>query len=295
MDAATRTELARLRRRAYGPSPDIDGDPDAVARLIELEDLVLSDHARSAGQVSPPGDDLPAQPSHSEHLVRASSARPSAADAPTPGTRQPESQVAEPAEPDAPRGGRPRAIAAVAGGLAVVAGAGVWLAGLAGAEPAAPPRAEQSPTASIPSIEGREAYSFARDSGAVELLHVPLDGPFGNYIDLPSDAYVPSFPTSGVVDWASPLGEYYGWSLWIAGAAGVVQREHCLLIESGGVQHGRCVPAVLRANAALLVSVPYTMVTPAERPIALDPNERLGFWWHDDGAVTILVGDDPPR
>lgn len=31
-------ELAELRERAYGPAPDIDGDPAAAARLAELED-----------------------------------------------------------------------------------------------------------------------------------------------------------------------------------------------------------------------------------------------------------------
>lgn len=39
MDSATRAELASLRSRAYGPSADIDRDPDARRRLGELEDL----------------------------------------------------------------------------------------------------------------------------------------------------------------------------------------------------------------------------------------------------------------
>ncbi len=37
--AERRRELADLRRRAYGPDADIHGDPDALARLNELEDL----------------------------------------------------------------------------------------------------------------------------------------------------------------------------------------------------------------------------------------------------------------
>ena len=37
MDAATREEFATLRRRAYGPNPDIADDPAALARLRELE------------------------------------------------------------------------------------------------------------------------------------------------------------------------------------------------------------------------------------------------------------------
>ena len=47
MDAAIQAELAELRRRAFGLHPDIDGDPAAMARLIELEQLVLVEHAAS--------------------------------------------------------------------------------------------------------------------------------------------------------------------------------------------------------------------------------------------------------
>ncbi|MDQ1076044.1 hypothetical protein QE406_002292 [Microbacterium testaceum] len=39
MDADHGSELERLRARAYGPNADIGGDPAAVARLRELEDL----------------------------------------------------------------------------------------------------------------------------------------------------------------------------------------------------------------------------------------------------------------
>ena len=38
MDAASRAELDALRRRAFGPNPDIHDDPAALARLIELEE-----------------------------------------------------------------------------------------------------------------------------------------------------------------------------------------------------------------------------------------------------------------
>ncbi len=41
LDAAARAELDALRRRAFGPSPDIAGDAAALARLVELEDLAL--------------------------------------------------------------------------------------------------------------------------------------------------------------------------------------------------------------------------------------------------------------
>ena len=50
MDAAPSTsertrELAELRSRAYGPDADIDRDADALARLIELEELERGDAA----------------------------------------------------------------------------------------------------------------------------------------------------------------------------------------------------------------------------------------------------------
>jgi hypothetical protein len=49
-----RRELAELRSRAYGPDADIDRDADALARLIELEDLARAD--------TPPADaDTPEQ------------------------------------------------------------------------------------------------------------------------------------------------------------------------------------------------------------------------------------------
>ncbi|HEX5856599.1 MAG TPA: hypothetical protein VFY91_00680 [Microbacterium sp.] len=46
-DAATETELRILRARAYGPDPDIDADPAALARLAELE----AAHTRAAFSV----------------------------------------------------------------------------------------------------------------------------------------------------------------------------------------------------------------------------------------------------
>lgn len=43
MSTERKRELAELRSRAYGPDPDIDRDEDALARLIELEELVRAD------------------------------------------------------------------------------------------------------------------------------------------------------------------------------------------------------------------------------------------------------------
>ncbi|MCW3493190.1 hypothetical protein [Microbacterium sp. SSM24] len=144
--------------------------------------------------------------------------------------------------------------------------------------------------------DARAAYSFAWDGDAVPLLHIPLDGSFGRYIDLPSATAVPDFPSTGTVEWAYPLGTYFGWDVWIAGASvdGTgLQREHCIAIERNGESRVRCVPAALRQQSALLVSVAYASITPEDRPVGMRPDERLGFWWNHDRAVTVMLGDDP--
>ncbi|WP_203581582.1 hypothetical protein [Microbacterium hibisci] len=313
MDAADRAELAALRRRAFGPLPDIDADPAALARLIALEDLARQEHAEAAAR---------------EHAV--ATGRAIAADAAAAGARAPAAGSPEPAERDAPlprvgerdphagAGGDIRAddglrhpspspdqrqpepaaarrhgwLIGVAAAFVTLIGVGVWGSRLVTVESEAAPTPTSSPPA--PRIEGREAYSFARDRDAQVLLEIPLDGAFGHDIGLPSERYVPSFPTSGDMDWATELGEYYGWDVWIAGATGVIQQEHCLLIERGSVARGRCVPAVLRENAALVVSVPAGLVPAAERPPGMDDDERLGFWWHADNRVTVMTGEAPP-
>jgi hypothetical protein len=43
LSSERRRELAELRSRAYGPDADIDRDADALARLIELEELARTD------------------------------------------------------------------------------------------------------------------------------------------------------------------------------------------------------------------------------------------------------------
>ncbi|KTS07689.1 MULTISPECIES: hypothetical protein [Microbacterium] len=60
MDADHGSELERLRARAYGPNADIEGDPAAVARLRELEDLERMRAApleAEAETEADPGDD----------------------------------------------------------------------------------------------------------------------------------------------------------------------------------------------------------------------------------------------
>ena len=299
MDAATRVELAGLRRRAYGPEADIDGDAEALLRLVELEDLVRREHlAPNAPAAAAPVAAKPARTAPSSR--RSSPATPTAAhpaatastaSAPPPGTARNTAR-----HPPGPR--RPRrlglALALVGGGLAVAIAAVIGIRLLTAPDETPDARSTLSPAFQA----SRAAYSFARDTDAVTLLNIPLDGSFGGFIDLPSDGHVPEFPTTGEVEWAVHLGEYFGWDAWIAGAmvdtAGF-RRDHCVLVERGDVTRGRCVPASIRSQSALLVDVPYTFMPADDRPIGMQEDQRLGFWWRRDQAVTVLLGDDPLR
>lgn len=77
-------ELEALRSRAYGPGADIASDPEALARLHELEEL-----ARRAEQGGPAADEPPARPRPADEA--------DVDDAPAPRIRR-ESEV-EPAPP----------------------------------------------------------------------------------------------------------------------------------------------------------------------------------------------------
>jgi hypothetical protein len=315
VDAATRVELAGLRRRAYGPGADIDGDAEALLRLVELEDLVRREHlaATAPGSAAPgsaaPGSAAPAaaathaaaKPSRTAPPLRRPSpptrAAPHTAATPAARSALPPSGAREAASPPpAPR--RPRrlglTLALVGGGLAVAVAAVIGIRLLTAPDETPDARSTLSPAFQA----SRAAYSFARDTDAVTLLNIPLDGSFGGFIDLPSDGHVPEFPTTGEVEWAVHLGEYFGWDAWIAGAmvdtAGF-RRDHCVLVERGDVTRGRCVPASIRSQSALLVDVPYTFMPADDRPIGMQEDQRLGFWWRRDQAVTVLLGDDPVR
>lgn len=275
MDGATRAELDRLRLRAYGPGGDIDADADALGRLVELEELVRQQHGGA------------------RHPL------PSSSDADGPAS----------ARPDTPRGAAPAPAAKrrrpalspatwfpLVVGIAAVCALAVALV----VQLLWPPAATTDARTTLPPVfeDSRAAYSFARDMDAVTLLSVPLDGSFGSYIDLPTDGYVPEFPTDGEVRWAMPLGEYFGWDVWIAGAqAGATgsRRDHCLVAERDDRSRGRCVPAAIRAESALLVDVPFASIPAGDRPAGMTEDQRVGFWWSGDRAVTVLLGDDPLR
>jgi hypothetical protein len=154
---------------------------------------------------------------------------------------------------------------------------------------------ESAPAPPAAAGQAEQAYSLVRDPDSEVILRIPLDGSFGNYIELPTTGRVPDFPTSGTTQWVMPLGEYFGWDLWIAGARGALQGEHCILIERDDRTRARCVPAALRAQSALLVSVPFDLISTAERPPGMVDGERIGFWWGEDTEVTALLGPEHER
>ena len=51
------------------------------------------------------------------------------------------------------------------------------------------------------------------------LIEVRIDGSFGDYVDITATE-TPLFPVEGPMRWVEPLGDYYGWKVWIGGAQG---------------------------------------------------------------------------
>jgi hypothetical protein len=134
---------------------------------------------------------------------------------------------------------------------------------------------------------------FAADPQSEIVMRVRIDGYFGTYVDVPVGAEVPLFPVEGLMTWAEPLGDYYGWKLWIGGARGGVEDENCMLLDGSGTMRADCVSTSLRADGALLLTVPYAEMAPEDRPDAMTADQSLGFWWDTDGAITILLSPTP--
>ncbi|QIG39259.1 hypothetical protein G5T42_06960 [Microbacterium sp. 4R-513] len=297
MDDATRAELAQLRRRAFGPDPDIADDPAAVDRLVALESLVLSEHAAAFAARHPPAratagpgerapQDRARDPGDEDFGGEVFSTHIAAL--PYEDERMPSPAAPDvAADPVAPASRRWSWHRHDGSGIALTAAvAAALIGGINGVVPT--PASE----AGVIEETTREAYSFVRDQDAKTLIEVPLDGGFDEGPQLPADE-VPVFPSSGTVEWAKPLGQYYGWNLWIAGAKGAFRDEQCILVIRGEEAKGRCVVAALRPQSALIVSLPYTVIDPAKRPEGLVPGMRIGFWWTGDPIVRILLGVVP--
>jgi hypothetical protein len=173
-------ELAALRRRAYGPDADIDGDPQAVLRLQHLEKRAR--FGFEAAEV-PSADDVPA--------VAAEAPRPS---------------MPIDAGPRARRlGWRAAAVA----GVAVVAV--LVVAQFTGTQ-TVDPIAEASPSASS-AVSSPDRAATASETALVD---IPLDRSLARYVEQPA---APQFPVEGGLRWAESLGAYYGWTVWLARSA----------------------------------------------------------------------------
>ncbi len=274
MDAATRAELDALRLRAYGPSPDIAGDEAAIARLVALEEFALP----------APREQQSAAPEVPALLGSGAGTSDTAA---TP------ARVVEGA-PAPIRHSRPRwhlglitAVALIALPFGMIA-ATRTTTGSGTTAAAAPTAAAGAIAAKV-----REARVFAADPESQIVMRVRIDGYFGSYVDVPVGTDVPVFPVEGLMTWAEPLGDYYGWQLWIGGARGGVEDENCMLLDGDGTMRADCVSTSLRADGALLLTVPYDQMAPEDRPDAMTADQSLGFWWDTDGAITILLSPTP--
>jgi len=223
MDAAERAELDGLRRRAYGVESDIHDDPAALARLIELEDLARPEPPTAEPAAAPgPEPVLEVEP----EPVEPESVAPEAVETPAP-----------PAPARTRTAGVRTALLTSAVAVAAIVAAAALLQPPAGEPSAATPSV--TPKALFSSDEDSE-WIYAGDPDAQRLMTISLDSSYTNYVDWPTDRPIPQFPSANPLKWATPIGRYYGWSLWVAGGGDFPVTEHCILIERGSVMRARC-------------------------------------------------------
>lgn len=282
------TELAELRRRAYGPDADIASDPGALARLTRLEDAARS--VRAAVRSLPDGP-MPDEPTRDGPT----------ADGPVPDDPTPDDPTPDDPTPDDPmprestratavsvigRRDRPRWHGALVLGVAVVA---ICLAAVGAQSPVVMP----APVAASPPLPDPLGHSspFGADPAARVVSQVLTEGALSDYLPAPPTAR-PSFPVPEELLWSSPLGNYYGWALWLARSRSGLP---CMaLVRTGQDVRASCVLPARFNEGALVVSVPYAAIPPADRPQGMLPRESLGFEWLTDSTVSIVVGRAAP-
>ena len=279
MDAATRAELDALRLRAYGPAADIAEDADALTRLAELEELARPAAPAGAFGSDDRGDAL-------DLVARVDLARPRDS-TPTDARLMPVVSGGA-RQPRLGRSWRVWHSALVAAVALVAVPLGVTAASQSAPDPVAVHAGAAAAAGQIPAAV-REAAAFVGHPQSETLISVQLDGYFGVDRDI-DDRETPLFPVEGPITWVEPLGDYYGWKLWLGGAEGAAGTEACLLLDGDVTMRADCVATALKDQGALLVSVPYEGLAAEERPAQMTPDQRLGFWWGSDGAVKILLG-----
>lgn len=267
MDAAARAELDALRQRAFGRDADIDDDPAAIARLIELEDLA---HPRAADEPAT-ATATPAAAPEGDVL------EPGLGEDPAPEPTNIEPRDRRPARRR--RAQRATLVAGAAAGAAIVVAMVLW-------QPIVDPlpRAAPSPTVDEPGL------AYTADPRSETLLTIRRDGSFGGYIELPAEVFPPPFPATTELNWVTFLGDFYGWELWIAGGLGDTDDEHCIAIRRADETRARCADAEGQRLGTLRVSLAGPDIPPAELPEPMAENERIRFWWRDTGSVDVVMG-----
>ncbi len=272
MDAAARAELDALRIRAYGPSSDIAGDADSLSRLVELEDLALP----KAPPFGAPVDADTAPADAGPYLPEKSSAGGTAVAVLEPGADEGPS----PARAAFPRRTRERWHVAAVAVLAVVT---IALGGIGGMQ--ASERAESAAAAEAAAA----AKNLLSEPGAKIFVPVQIDAANGTFVDVPAGTDVPRFPIGGDMAWAQPLGDYYGWKLWIGAAPSARGTEHCILLAADSDTLGRCIPREWRADGVLLVALPAHRIAEDDRPDGMTPDQSVAFVWGQGGYLTVLL------
>lgn len=273
MDAASRAELDALRIRAYGPSPDIAGDAESLARLVELEELAMP-------KAGPPdaAADADAAPAASAADRGGTGAADGAA---TAVVLEPSAHEEVSPRPRAQgRRARERWHVATVAVLAVVA---IVLGGIGGIR--ASDRAESAAAAEAAAA----ANSMLSEPGGRIFVPVQIDAVTGTFVDVPAGTDVPRFPIGGDMAWAQPLGDYYGWKLWIGAAPTSRGTEHCILLAADADTLGRCIPREWRADGVLLVSLPADRIAEEDRPDGMTADQSVAFVWGQGGYLTILL------
>ncbi len=296
MDAADRAELESLRRRAYGPDADVFEDAPALARLIELEDLARAGGSgaapagtraamvnAAAGETAAQDDGNPAgaQPAM---MIGATLTR---ADSPAPILASAEQHARTAVDPGSSQRRRPRRSTLVAAAAAVVA--------IAIAIALTTAHAHQSPDAAATTSAAKPGFVFGGDPDAQTLLILSLAGPTGFHVDWPADGQGrPAFPEATPIRWASDIGTYYGWHLWVAGGDEGTDTEYCILIERAVDVRSRCVSAADRARGRLSVSISAPDIDPDQRP-GMSISDAIGFWWLEQNRVEAVLGTFAPQ
>lgn len=249
------TELAELRRRAYGPDADIAADPAALERLIELEHGV---RAASTGPAAG-ATDIDTTTAAGTTAAGAGPVRPG------------------PAAP-LPRGRRWH--------LALIAGVGAVAVVLATAAGFSPDPVPASDVVAPIAID-----AFLTDPSSRVLLQIPINSTAGDAADVSAAGDPPIFSVPETMQWTSPLGRYYGWQLWLARSQSGLP---CIALVRDPAVAARCALSAEFDRGALVVDVSFFDIPGAERPAGMTGDQSIAFRWLPGEFVYAVIGRAPP-